>query len=105
MKTTDEIFFQEGWHYDIANAEDDLAIKGVVYNEMRGAYSSPNRIISTKLKETIFPDVTYKNCAGGIPERITELTIDEFRNFHDKYYHPSNSYIYLYGKMDIDAIL
>ena len=105
IKKIDEIFYQEGWHYEMMNKEDELTIKGVVYNEMQGAFSAPNSIIAQKMAETVFPDSTYKNCAGGMPEHIPELTLDEFRHFHDKYYHPSNSYIYLYGKMDIDEML
>lgn len=100
-----EIFEQEGWHYEMLSKEDDLNIKGVVYNEMKGAYSSPMRILSQKVSETLFPDTAAKFCSGGIPEHIPELTAEEFKAFHKKYYHPSNSYIYLYGKMDINEML
>ena len=105
LKNIDEIFYQEGWHYEMNDKDDDLNIKGVVYNEMKGAYSSPVRILMQKLSETVFPDTVYKYCSGGIPEHIPELSLEEFRDFHKKYYHPSNSYIYLYGKMDINEIL
>jgi len=105
MRNIDEIFYQEGWHYDLVNKEDDLTIKGVVYNEMQGSFSDPISIIRQKQFETLFPDTVYKNCSGGIPECIPQLSLQEFRNFHQKYYHPSNSYIFLYGKMDVNNML
>ncbi|MCL1827389.1 MAG: insulinase family protein, partial [Candidatus Cloacimonetes bacterium] len=97
----DEIFYQEGWHYEMQKAEDDLTIKGVVYNEMKGAYSSPNRVLHRKLSETLCPDNVYKNCSGGYPDDIPNLTLADFKAFHKKYYHPANSYFVLYGKMNI----
>jgi len=105
VHTTDEIFEQEGWHYELLNKEDNLNVKGVVYNEMKGAYSSPIRILSQKVSEVLFPDTAVRFSSGGIPEHIPELSIEQFREFHNKYYHPSNSYIYLYGKMDINEML
>ena len=72
IHTTDEIFEQEGWHYEMLNKEDNLNIKGVVYNEMKGAYSSPLRILSQHIDEVLFPDTTGKYCSGGIPEYIPE---------------------------------
>ena len=102
---TDEIFYQEGWHYEMSDKSDEITIKGVVYNEMKGAYSEPSRIINKKMDDLIYPDTVYKNCSGGKPENIPELSLEEFREFHAKYYHPSNSYFYLYGKMNLDEIL
>lgn len=94
-----EIFLQEGWHYEGND------INGVVYNEMKGAFSSPEKIINTNLKKNLFKDNNYKFYSGGIPEFIPELKYKEFINFHKNYYHPSNSIIYLYGDIDIDKYL
>ncbi|KAJ51793.1 hypothetical protein BD780_000597 [Clostridium tetanomorphum] len=96
-----QIFMQEGWHYELENKEDDIAYKGVVFNEMKGAYSSPESILMRKISESLFPDTTYGVESGGDPEHIPELSYEEFIDFHKKYYHPSNSYIYLYGDGDI----
>ncbi len=96
-----EIMKQEGWHYELENEEDELKYKGVVYNEMKGALSSPESVLSRKLEETLFPDTPYSYESGGDPEVIPELTQEEFISFHKKYYHPSNSYLFLYGKMDV----
>jgi len=101
MRRIDEIFYQEGWHYELANRDDELTIKGVVYNEMQGYFSAPNEIIKQTMNEALFPSTIYKYNYGGNPKHIPELTLQEFRNFHAKYYHPSNAYIFLYGKMDI----
>ncbi len=96
-----EILKQEGWHYELENIEDELRYKGVVYNEMKGALSSPESVLSRKLQETLFPDTPYGYESGGDPEDIPELTQEEFLAFHKRYYHPSNSYMFLYGKMDV----
>ncbi|NOH17013.1 insulinase family protein [Clostridium cochlearium] len=96
-----EIFMQEGWHYEIENKNEDIEYKGVVYNEMKGAFSSPESILSRKIMETLYPDTAYGVESGGNPDHIPELTYDKFIEFHKKYYHPSNSYIYLYGDGDI----
>ncbi|HYE82998.1 MAG TPA: insulinase family protein [Clostridia bacterium] len=96
-----EILKQEGWHYELDNTEDELKYKGVVYNEMKGALSSPESVLSRKLQETLFPDTPYGYESGGDPEVIPELTQEEFLAFHKRYYHPSNSYMFLYGKMDV----
>ncbi len=98
---TDKIFKQEGWHYDMQSPEDDLTINGVVYNEMKGAFSSPDDVLSRVQTEALFPDTTYGVESGGDPDVIPELSYEEFLAFHQKYYHPSNSYIYLYGNMDM----
>lgn len=100
-----EIFMQEGWHYELENKEDDLSYKGVVYNEMKGAFSSPDSILMRKIQESLFPDTSYGVESGGDPYNIPDLSYEEFLDFHKKYYHPSNSYIYLYGNMDIEEKL
>jgi Zn-dependent M16 (insulinase) family peptidase len=96
-----EILKQEGWHYELESIEDELKYKGVVYNEMKGALSSPESVLGRKLQETLFPDTTYGYESGGDPEVIPELTQEQFIGFHKKYYHPANSYMFLYGKMDV----
>ncbi|QUH20326.1 insulinase family protein [Alkaliphilus sp. B6464] len=92
-----ESFMQEGWHYELNSQDDPLSIKGVVYNEMKGAFSSPEQVLFRKVEESLFPDTVYRFESGGDPESIPELTYEQFLNFHKTYYHPSNSYIYLYG--------
>jgi len=96
-----EILKQEGWHYELEEASDELKYKGVVYNEMKGALSSPESMLMRKLQETLFPDTPYGYESGGDPDDIPNLTQKEFLAFHKKYYHPSNSYLFLYGNMDI----
>ncbi len=98
---TDKIFAQEGWHYDMQSPEDELTINGVVYNEMKGAFSSPEDVLSRSMMEALYPDTAYGVESGGDPEVIPKLTYENFLEFHRKYYHPSNSYIYLYGNMDM----
>ena len=100
-----EIFEQEGWHYEMENEDSDLTINGVVYNEMKGAYSSPNDVLSRQILNSLFPDTTYAIESGGDPKVIPTLTYEDFLAFHSKYYHPSNSYIYVYGDVDIDELL
>ena len=97
----DEIFRQEGWSYNLESADDALTYNGVVYNEMKGAFSSPEGVLDRVILNTLFPDNTYANESGGDPDVIPELTYEQFLDFHRKYYHPSNSYIYLYGDMDM----
>lgn len=95
-----EIMMQEGWRYHLENAEDPIEYKGVVYNEMKGAFSSPEEIGFRMIKETLFPDTTYANESGGAPKDIPNLSYEAFIDFHKTYYHPSNAYICLYGDMD-----
>ncbi len=95
-----EIFLQEGWSYKLDNMDDELKISGVVYNEMKGAFSSPDSVIFRYVRHTIFPDNEYQYESGGDPDCIPELTYEQFLDFHRKYYHPSNSFIYLYGDID-----
>lgn len=97
----EEIFKQEGWHYELTGKDDELKINGVVYNEMKGAYSSPDEVLSSQIYRSLFPDNTYSKDSGGNPEYIPKLTYQAYLDFYHKYYHPSNSYIYLYGDMDV----
>jgi Zn-dependent M16 (insulinase) family peptidase len=103
--TQPEIFYQEGWHYDLAGKDDELKIKGVVYNEMKGAFSAPDSIIDRYSQQAQFPDNTYGCESGGDPTVIPQLTYDNFIAFHKKHYHPSNSYLYLYGDADAEALM
>ena len=95
------IFQQEGWHYEMEDADDELKINGVVYNEMKGAFSAPDDTLERYIKNSLFPDITYGIESGGDPDEIPSLTYEAFLDFHKRYYHPSNSYIYLYGDMDM----
>ena len=97
----EEIFKQEGWHYELTGKDDELKINGVVYNEMKGAYSSPDEVLSSQIYRSLFPDNTYSKDSGGNQEYIPKLTYEAYLDFYHKYYHPSNSYIYLYGDMDV----
>ncbi|KAA3619667.1 MAG: peptidase M16 [Calditrichaeota bacterium] len=96
-RLNEDVLRQEGWHYELQNPEEPLVYKGVVFNEMKGAYSSPTRIIAEKSQHSLFPDTAYGVESGGHPEAIPELTFDEFIDFHKTYYHPSNAFIYFYG--------
>lgn len=96
-----EIFMQEGWHYELESEDAPLTINGVVYNEMKGAYSSPDEVLQTAIAQALFPDNTYSKNSGGDPDHIPELTYEHYLDFYHKYYHPSNSYIYLYGDVDV----
>lgn len=97
----EEIFCQEGWSYHLENREDELTYNGVVYNEMKGAFSSPEDVLDREILNSLYPDTTYGNESGGDPECIPDLSYEEFLDFHRNYYHPSNSYIYLYGDLDV----
>lgn len=92
-----EIFAQEGWHYHIEKPEDAIIYNGVVYNEMKGVFSSPDSVLENKLANALYPDTIYGQESGGDPEFIPDLTYEAFQNFHKTLYHPSNAYIYLYG--------
>lgn len=100
-----EIFLQEGWHYELESPEDELKLNGVVYSEMKGAFSSPEQVLSRCEMEAFLPDTTYGFSSGGDPDCIPDLTYEQFLDFHSKYYHPSNSYIYLYGDVDLQERL
>ncbi len=97
----EEIFLQEGWHYELEEMDGPLTINGVVYNEMKGAFSSPEGVLDRVILNSLFPDTTYANESGGDPDVIPELSYEEYLDFHRHYYHPSNCYIYLYGDMDM----
>lgn len=96
-----KIFLQEGWHYEMEDEDSPLTINGVVYNEMKGAFSSPESVLDRYTKAVLFPDTPYCHESGGDPARIPDLTYEQFISFHKNYYHPANSYIYLYGNMDM----
>ena len=100
-----EIFHQEGWHYDLESEEGELKYNGVVYNEMKGAFSSPESMLYRMIQNSLFPDTPYGVESGGDPDFIPDLSYEEFIQFHKTYYHPSNSYIYLYGEMDFEERL
>lgn len=101
----EEIFRQEGWSYHLESAEGELTYNGVVYNEMKGAFSSPEGVLDRVVLNTLFPDTSYANESGGDPDVIPELTYEQFLDFHRRYYHPSNSFIYLYGDMNMEEKL
>jgi hypothetical protein len=105
LHTDDRILKQEGWHYELDDINGDIIYKGVVYNEMKGAFSSPDRELGYQIDKTLFPDNTYGVSSGGYPSEIPGLTLEYFRNFHKTYYHPSNSYILLYGDADLNKEL
>lgn len=96
----EEIFKQEGWHYELADKDSDIIINGVVYNEMRGVYSSPDSVLANVINQKLYPDTVYSVDSGGDPDVIPSLTREEYLDYHKNYYHPSNSYIYLYGDLN-----
>ncbi len=100
-----EIFCQEGWHYEMEDMDAPLTINGVVYNEMKGVFSSPDEVLSREIMSALYPDTSYFFESGGDPEVIPELSYEKFLAFHQKYYHPVNSYVYLYGDMDMEEKL
>lgn len=97
----EEIFRQEGWHYELENKDGELTYNGVVYNEMKGAFSSPDGILGRESLNALFPDTEYGVESGGNPDSIPTLTYEDFTSFHKKYYHPSNSYIIIFGNADM----
>ncbi len=101
----EEIFKQEGWNYNLESENDDLTYNGVVYNEMKGAFSSPDDVLERQIMHSLYPDICYANESGGDPASIPELTYEKYLDFHRTYYHPSNSYIYLYGDADMEEYL
>jgi len=101
----EQIFRQEGWRYELEKADEEIKINGVVYNEMKGAFSTPDDMMDREIFNTLFPDTAYGVESGGDPDVIPELTYEAFLEFHSRYYHPSNSYIYMYGNMDIEERL
>lgn len=101
----EKIFRQEGWHYELEEPDGELTCNGVVYNEMKGAFSAVDEVLDRTVFNCLFPDTPYGVESGGDPEVIPSLTYEEFLDFHRRYYHPSNSYIYLYGNMDMEEKL
>ncbi len=101
----EEIFRQEGWHYELEEEDGPLKLNGVVYNEMKGAFSSPEDVLEREIFNSLFPDTPYGVESGGDPKHIPELKYSDFLSFHSRYYHPANSYIYLYGDMDMEERL
>lgn len=100
-----EIFMQEGWHYEMERPEDELKVNGIVYNEMKGVLSSPDSQVFDELCKVLYPDTTYGRSSGGDPEYIPSLTYEQYLDFHRTHYHPSNSYIYLWGDFDLEERL
>lgn len=98
----EEIFRQEGWRYELFDKKDPITYNGVVYNEMKGAFSSPDDILGRTVLNSLFPETPYQFESGGDPAVIPQLSYQEFINFHKKYYSPSNSFIYLYGDCDME---
>ena len=99
-----EIFYQEGWHYEIAE-NGEPSYKGVVFNEMKGAFASPDTLLEGEMHRRLFPDTCYRFVSGGDPAHIPELTYEQFAAAHRRLYHPSNAYIFLDGNLDINQIL
>ncbi|KAE8009011.1 hypothetical protein FH972_005469 [Carpinus fangiana] len=95
-----QTFQQEGWHYELNNPSEDICYKGVVFNEMKGVYSQPDNILGRAAQQALFPDNTYGVDSGGDPQVIPKLSYEEFKEFHRKYYHPSNARIWFYGDDD-----
>lgn len=101
----EEIFMQEGWHYHIENESDPITYNGVVYNEMKGAFSDPQQVLFRTLMHSLYPDTPYGFESGGDPKYIPDLSYEQFKDFHSKFYHPTNSYIFVYGDCDMEERL
>lgn len=101
----EKIFRQEGWHYELEQTDAPLTYNGVVFNEMKGVFSSPTQLLDRNIQQSLFPDTAYGVESGGDPAAIPDLTYEDYLAFHSKYYHPSNSYLYLYGDMDMEEKL
>lgn len=100
-----EIFYQEGWHYELHGKEDEMIYKGVVFNEMKGAYSSADEVEMSEMSSMLYRDNCYGKDSGGNPKYIPTLTYEKFVAAHSKYYHPSNARIILDGSVDIEKTL
>ncbi|MBN9317162.1 MAG: insulinase family protein [Devosia sp.] len=97
---TEDTFRQEGWHYELDNTQGPMVFKGVVFNEMKGAYSSPAALLGKVSQLSLYPDTTYGVNSGGDPKAIPDLTYEYFKDFHSRFYHPSNSRVVFYGDDD-----
>lgn len=104
-KLEPHVFKQEGWHLHMETPDAPLSAGGVVYNEMKGAHSSPDNLLIEFSKQSLFPDTPYRFESGGEPEAILSLTYERFLKFHRDYYHPSNAWIYFYGDDDVERRL
>lgn len=104
IHSTPEIFYQEGWHYEFQE-DGTLCYKGVVFNEMKGAFASPDTLLESEMNRRLFPSTCYQYVSGGDPEHIPDLTYEQFTAAHHQFYHPSNAYIFLDGAIDIEKIL
>ncbi|MGE5642570.1 MAG: insulinase family protein [Byssovorax cruenta] len=102
---SEHTFMQEGWHYETDDASQPLTYKGVVFNEMKGVYSSPDQVLGIRIFESLFPKHVYGVVAGGDPRDIPNLTYEDFKKFWETYYHPSNAFIFFYGNDDPDTRL
>ena len=94
---SEQTLMQEGWHFELNGPSEPLTYKGVVFNEMKGAYSSPDGVLGTRVRNSLFPKHVYGVVSGGDPRHIPDLTYEAFKAFHERYYHPSNSFIFFYG--------
>ncbi|MEW6754212.1 MAG: insulinase family protein [Candidatus Latescibacterota bacterium] len=99
-RLTPHVLQQEGWHYEVDSVEEPLSLRGVVYNEMKGAYSDPERMMAEHAQQSLFPDTTYAHESGGHPRHIPDLTFEQFRAFHQQHYHPANARVWFYGDDD-----
>ena len=99
-RLTPEVLKQEGWRYELPQPDAPLVFQGVVYNEMKGAYSSPDSLLYRYSQQALFPDTTYGVSSGGDPRHIPDLTYEQFKRFHETLYHPSNARIFFYGDDD-----
>ena len=99
-RLTRQTFQQEGWHYELDATDAPLTYKGVVFNEMKGAYSSPDRLLVSLAFRSLFPDTTYGFDSGGDPKHIPDLTYEQLKAFHAHHYHPSNAQLFFYGDDD-----
>ena len=101
-RITKDFFMQEGWHYELESTDAELKYKGVVYNEMKGVYSSPDSLLMETSQQSLFPDTTYGLDSGGSPPKIPDLTYEQFKAFHESFYHPSNARIFFYGNDPVE---
>ncbi len=102
LYTDNRILKQEGWNYNLPSKEAPVTINGIVYNEMKGAFSSPDRELYYQVQKILFPETIYRFSSGGYPPAIPEVSYEKFINYHQKYYHPSNSHIVVYGNANLD---